>query len=173
MLSLIKVFARLFQKAAQWRARSPPRAPQSAKLPGIFFFVDCPRRVLPRQSVFFCASGLKRKKRLEVLKLQGIAGICAGGWYVLLDEVPVPDVGEEPAQTPPVAPPTPSIPRLDARRAATTRRFAHWGGRRGRPPPLTPPHTPPGGSLGYRKPGEGKLSTSFPLAAGESAQVGS
>jgi len=26
-----KVFARLFQKAAQWRARSPPRPPQRTK----------------------------------------------------------------------------------------------------------------------------------------------
>ena len=49
---LVKVFARLFQKAAQSRARSPCRAPQSAKSPfGAFLFV----------SFFFCAYIAKRK----------------------------------------------------------------------------------------------------------------
>ncbi len=32
-VKLLKVFARLFQKAARWRARSPPRPPQRAKFP--------------------------------------------------------------------------------------------------------------------------------------------
>ena len=63
-----------------------------------------------------------------MLKLQGIAGILYWWLVSTLDlRAFVPDVGEEPAQTPPVAPPTPSIPRLDARRAATTRRFGALG----------------------------------------------
>ena len=61
----------------------------------------------------------------------GVGGFCAG-------------CGGRTPQTSGLLPPTPSTPRLDARRAATTRRFAHWGGRRG-DAPMTPPHAPPGG----------------------------
>ena len=50
-LTHVKVLVKLFQKLAQWRARSPPRAPQSAK---------CSRRFL-FDNFFFCASCVKRK----------------------------------------------------------------------------------------------------------------
>ena len=90
-------FKRRSPASGQAGGEAPRRVPQSAKSCGIFFFVDCPRRVLPRQSVFFCASGLKRKKRLKMLKLQGIAGVlCLRlvstlGWSAFAQ-----DVGEEP-----------------------------------------------------------------------------
>ncbi|MBQ7346778.1 MAG: hypothetical protein IJW55_02380, partial [Clostridia bacterium] len=56
-VSLLKVLVELFQKLAQWRARSPPRAPQSAK----FLF----RRFL--FASFFFAPIWSKKKRLKDL----------------------------------------------------------------------------------------------------------
>ncbi|MGM9596718.1 MAG: hypothetical protein ACI3XO_02775 [Eubacteriales bacterium] len=54
---MMKVFARLFQKAARLRARSPHRRPQAAKSPyGAFF--------LPS---FFFAPASSKKKRVKVL----------------------------------------------------------------------------------------------------------
>ena len=69
-------FKRRPPASGQVVGRSPMSRSAERETPlGIFFFVDCPRRVLPRQSVFFCASGLKRKKRLTALKLHGITGV--------------------------------------------------------------------------------------------------
>ncbi|MCI5575512.1 MAG: hypothetical protein MR379_08105 [Clostridiales bacterium] len=57
LVRLMKVFARLFQKAVQSRAHSPCRRPQAAKSPyGAFF--------LPS---FFFAPASSKKKRVEVL----------------------------------------------------------------------------------------------------------
>ena len=57
--AVVKVFARLFQKAARSRTRSPRRAPQSAKLPcGAFFLQLCEAKC-----AFLFAPTWSKKKR--------------------------------------------------------------------------------------------------------------
>ena len=60
---VVKVFARLFQKAARSRARSPCRAPQSATLSCGAFFL---------QSFFFAPTWSKKKRRSALFFFGGI-----------------------------------------------------------------------------------------------------
>jgi len=61
-VSWIKVLIKLFQKFARWRARSPPRSPQRAKLLiSAFFFLP---------SFFFCALFAKRKSGIKRFALR-------------------------------------------------------------------------------------------------------
>ena len=95
-----KVFARLFQKEAQWRARSPPRRPQTAKLsPRRFFLIAFSLRLFPPKKKRLRCEGVRcegcdarelfRKSSLTLPQKLLRTGFCASlfaslNWFIFL-----------------------------------------------------------------------------------------